>query len=106
MKTFQLKFFMHENSKHQGRLLYEWLLEKAKEIKIPGGSIFRAIAGYGREGIIHEEHFFELAANVPVEAVFILTEEECANFLKTLAEEKLSLFYVKIPLECGILNKE
>ncbi len=51
---------MHENRMYKGILLYEWLIEKAKEMGIHGGSAFRAIAGFGRHGIIHEEHFFEL----------------------------------------------
>ena len=59
MNGYQLKFYIHENRKHRGILLYEWLIEKAKEMGIHGGSVFRAIAGFGRHGIIHEEHFFE-----------------------------------------------
>jgi len=104
MNGFQLKFYMHENRKHHGILLYEWLIEKAKEMGIHGGSVFRAIAGFGRHGIIHEEHFFELAANVPVEAIFILTEDECNNFISMLKSEKLNIFFMKIPIEFGILN--
>ncbi|CUI16835.1 conserved hypothetical protein [Candidatus Protochlamydia naegleriophila] len=104
MNGYQLKFYMHENRKHRGILLYEWLIEKAKEMGIHGGSVFRAIAGFGRHGIIHEEHFFELASNIPVETVFILTEEECSNFISILKSEKLNIFFVKIPVEFGVLN--
>ncbi|MFT3790053.1 MAG: DUF190 domain-containing protein [Rudaea sp.] len=42
-------------------LLYEWLLERARKLGIHGGSAFRAIAGYGRHGRLHEQQFFELA---------------------------------------------
>lgn len=104
MNGFQLKFYMQENRKHRGILLYEWLIEKAKEMGIHGGSVFRAVAGFGRHGLIHEEHFFELAANVPVETIFILTEEECDNFFILLKNENLSIFFVKVPVEFGILN--
>ena len=37
------------------------VLEQAKKQGVRGGSAFRAIAGFGRHGILHEEHFFELA---------------------------------------------
>ena len=56
-----LRFYTHENRKHHHVLLYEWLLEQAKKCGIHGGSAFRAIAGYGRHGVLHEQHFFELA---------------------------------------------
>jgi PII-like signaling protein len=101
MQGFQLKLYMHENRKHRGILLYEWLIEKAKELEIHGGSIFRAIAGFGRHGIIHEEHFFELASDIPVEATFILSPQECDRFLALLQQEKLDVFFVKIPVEYG-----
>lgn len=104
VKGFQLKFYCHENRKHHGLLLYEWLMEKAKSIGIHGGSVFRAIAGFGRHGVIHEEHFFELASNIPVEIVFILTEHESRRFLSALEEEGLNILFVKIPVEYGVLN--
>ena len=95
---------MHENRKHNGILLYEWLLEKAKEIGIHGGSVFRAIAGFGRHGIIHEEHFFELAANVPVETSFFVTQEECQIFLNLIKKENLDIFYVTSEVEYGSIS--
>ena len=106
MKGFQLKFYIPENRKHHGTLLYEWLIKKAKELGIHGGSVFRAIAGFGRHGIIHEEHFFELASDVPVETSLILTGEECDKFLSILKTEKLNIFFVKVPVEFGVINGE
>lgn len=62
MKGVCLRFFTYELHKHEGMLMYEWLLEYAKNQGLQGGSVFRAIAGYGKHGLIHEEHFFELAS--------------------------------------------
>lgn len=99
-----LKFYVQENRRHHGILAYEWLLEQAKRLGIPGGSAFRAIAGYGRHGRMHEQHFFELAGDLPVEVGFALTEGEAQRLLDHLAGEKLSLFYLKVPLEMGIVG--
>lgn len=104
MEGFYLKFYMYENRKHHGKLLYEWLLEKAKEIGIHGGSVFRAIAGFGRHGILHEEHFFDLASNVPVEAIFIVNDEEYKKIIDMIKDEKLNIMYVKSPVEYGVIN--
>ena len=42
----QLTFYVSEKQLHGGKLLYEWLLEEARELGILGGSAFRAIAGF------------------------------------------------------------
>ena len=61
-----LRFYVHEGQRHHGRLLWEWLLEQANKIGIRGGSAFRAMAGFGRQHILHEAKFFELAGSVAV----------------------------------------
>jgi PII-like signaling protein len=98
-----LRFYVHENRRHHGILLYEWLLEAAKKAGIHGGSAFRAIAGYGRHGILHEQHFFELAGDLTVEVEFLVTEEESAKLLELVAREQIGLFYAKVPAEFGTL---
>ena len=106
MKGTYLKFYVHEHRRHHGILLYEWLLERAKKLGIHGGSAFRAIAGFGRHGILHEDHFFELAGNLPVEVVFVVGEEEAARLLDLVRQEKIRVFYVLMPAEYGVVNGE
>ena len=79
MDGVSLRFYMQESRKHRGLLLYEWLLETAKRAGIHGGSAFRAIAGYGRHGVLHEQHFFELAGELTVGVEFLLTEPQAAR---------------------------
>ena len=43
MQGTYLRFYVHENVKHNHRLLYEWLLEHAKSLGVHGGSAFRPI---------------------------------------------------------------
>ena len=104
MQGVYLKFYVQENRRHHGILAYEWLLETAKKLGIHGGSAFRAIASFGRHGKMHDEHFFELAGDVSVEVGFALTEDEAQAFLAHLAGEKLRLFYIKLPLEMGVIG--
>lgn len=106
MQGIYLKFYVQENRRHHGILAYEWLLEEAKKVGIHGGSAFRAIAGFGRHGRLHEEHFFELAGDVSVEVGFALSEQEAQTFLDYLDGEKLKLFYIKVPLEMGVVGGE
>jgi uncharacterized protein len=96
-----LRIFMLEGQRHHGELLYDWLLRRAREMGITGGAAFREIAGYGRHERLHEQFFFELAGDLPVEVVFAMTQSDSQKFLDLLAREKLSLFYISSPCEFG-----
>jgi PII-like signaling protein len=94
-----LKLYVPQTAKHHGKLLYEWLLEEAHRIGIPGGSVFRAIAGYGRHGRMHEEHFFEMAGDLPVTVEFFAEAAAIDSLLALLQAENISLFCIKLPAE-------
>jgi len=104
MQGIYLKFYVTERAEHQGILLYEWLLEEAKKLGFSGGTAMRAVAGFGRHGRLHEETFFELAGDLPVEVAFALSEAQADEFLGLLKKENLKLFYIKVPVEYGILG--
>ena len=99
MQGTHLRFYTYENRKHGSVLMYEWLLERARQLGIHGGSAFRAIAGFGRHGKLHEQHFFELAGDVPVLVEFIVSSTEADALLEALRAEKASLFYARLPAE-------
>jgi PII-like signaling protein len=98
-----LRFYATERQKHNGKLLYEWLLERAKALGVPGGTVLRAIAGYGRHGRLHEEGFFELAGDLPVEIEFVADTAQIEALLDALRVEKLPLYYVRMEVEAGAL---
>ena len=99
-----LKFYVAEMRRHHGILAYEWLLEEARKFGLPGGSAFRALAGYGRDGWLHEAHFIELAGDLPVEVGFALEAAQADAFLAHLAGEQLALFYIRLPLQMGVVG--
>jgi PII-like signaling protein len=99
-----LRFYVHENRTHRHVALFEWLLEQAKKLGIQGGSAFRAMAGFGRHGILHEEHFFELAADMTIEVEFVVTDSEADKLLALLRSERVSIFYARVPAEFGAIE--
>lgn len=105
MQGVYLRFYVQESSRHHGKLTYEWLLEQARALGIQGGSAFRAIAGFGRHGQLHEEHFFELAGDVPVQVGFAVKAADAERLLEFLASESLNLFYLRLPVEIGVTGK-
>ncbi|MEP6897790.1 MAG: DUF190 domain-containing protein [Rhodanobacter sp.] len=101
----QLSFYCHLRTKHGGMLLSEWLLEQAKSKGLGGGSVFRAIAGFGRHGVLHEEQFFELADDLPVRVDFLLREDQ-ADLLLQLAEAAgIDATYARSQTRFGRLGK-
>jgi PII-like signaling protein len=100
------RFYVHENARHKRRLLWEWLLEQANQLGIRGGSAFRAMAGFGRHHVLHENHFFELAGTLTVEVEFIVSEEEAKKLLDLVRAEEVRVFYALIPARFGILNPD
>src|SRR5574341_2138777 len=98
-----LKFYVHEGHRIHGVLAYEWLLEKARGLGIAGGSAFRAVAGYGRHGVLHEDHFFELAGSLPVEVGFAVSDADADRLLEALRLEHATIFYVRLPAQFGLI---
>jgi len=96
-----LRLFTEEDHRHKGRLVYEWLLETGRELGISGGSAFRAIAGFGHHGRMHEDTFFELAGKLPVEVMFAASNEQVDAMLAKTREAGLHLFYIRTAAETG-----
>lgn len=94
-----LAFYVSEKQHHAGMPLYEWLLERAKSQGISGGSVFRAIAGYGRHGKMHEETFFELAGELAVKVEFVVDEDLVEKLLDSLHAEDLNIMYTRQQVE-------
>jgi uncharacterized protein len=101
-----LRFYVHEDHRHHGHLVWEWLLEQASKLGIRGGSAFRAMAGFGRHHMLHEARFFELAGTLTVEVEFIVTDEEVRKLLELLSKERIRLFYAHIPARFGVINPD
>jgi len=101
-----LRFYVHENVRHRHQLLYEWLLQHARGMGVHGGSVFRSVEGFGRHGVLHSAHFFELTGQLTMEIEFILTNEMADRLLESLGHEDLSLVFARLPAEFGIVGQQ
>jgi PII-like signaling protein len=99
-----LIFYCHLRAKHDGMLLSEWLLEKARRHGLGGGSVFRAIAGFGRHGVLHEEQFFELADDLPVKVEFLLREDQAELLLQLVRSAGVDATYARTPASFAVLG--
>ncbi|HET6432246.1 DUF190 domain-containing protein [Dyella sp.] len=103
MNGYSLRFYMHENQKHHGKLLYEWLLEAAREQRVHGGSAFKAIAGFGRHGQISAAHFFELAGEQTVLVEFLVDAAAADALVARIEAEQVPLFWARLPAQFGVV---
>jgi PII-like signaling protein len=95
-----LQFFVTESHRHHGKLVYEWLLDLGQGMGVPGGSAFRALAGFGRHGR-HDAGFFELAGDVPVVVEFFVDETLADRLLQAVGDAGLRLVYARLPGTTG-----
>ena len=103
MKGYQVSFITVQNHRHRGKPIAEWLVQVARELGLRGATVIPAAEGFGQHGRLHSAHFFELA-DQPVEVVMAVTEEESQKLFARLEAEKVHLFYVKAPVEFGVLG--
>lgn len=104
MQGYQIKFFTQQDRRHKGKLLAEWLLLTARGLGIRGATIIPASEGFGRDRHIHAARFFELA-DQPQEVIMAVTAEEAENLFDVLKQEQVHVFYMKTPVEFGVLGE-
>jgi hypothetical protein len=68
MQTYQpaklLRVHVIEGDRHQGKPLHEAIIEKCRELKIAGATVFRGVEGYGEAAEIHRLHL--LGHDLPI----------------------------------------
>lgn len=101
-----LRFYVDEQHRHRGVMLWEWLLEQANKLGMPGGSAFRAIGSFGRHHALRESRFFELAGGTGIEVEFVARDEETEQLLALVREEGIRVFYASMPAVFGVINPD
>lgn len=96
-----IRFYLHEGRRHEHGLLRDWLFEAARSVGIPGGTAFRAAAGFGRHGL-HEDHFFELAGELPEAVEFFASPDRVEALLDSVAVTGLKLLYITYAVDVGV----
>ena len=101
-KGYQISFFTEQSRRKDGRPMGNWILETAKNLEIPGATLFPAAEGYGRGGWLKSASFFE-SGEQSVEVRVAVTEADAERLIERIRSENLGVFCVKTPIEFGIL---
>lgn len=66
------------------KLLYQYLVEQAKEKGISGATVFRGIMGYGSSSKIHSSRFWELTEKLPVIVELVDETQKLQEFYRDI----------------------
>jgi PII-like signaling protein len=100
MNGYQLTFYTTLRRPLHGTYVKEWLIGLARELGIPGATVFAGLEGYGHDRRLHAAHFFEVA-DEPIMVVMIMSAAHKDLLMARLAEAQADIFHVIQPVEMG-----
>lgn len=81
-----LRIYIGETDRWHGQPLYMAILLKAREMGLAGGTVFRGIAGYGANSVIHTANILRLSEDLPIVVEIVDADEKIQAFLPALDE--------------------
>ena len=86
-----LKVHASTTDKIGSKLLYQHLVELARDKGINGATVFRGIMGYGESSAIQSSRFWELTEKLPVVIEFVDMTEKLIDFYADIERELLNM---------------
>ena len=80
----QLRIFIGENDRAQGKPLYEAIVLKAREQHLAGATVLRGPMGFGASSRLHTTKILRLSEDLPLVIEIVDSEEKVSAFLPTL----------------------
>ena len=74
-----LRLHFGESDRYNGKPLYEAIVNRCKELKIAGATVFRGLEGYGGTAEIHRHHL--VRKDQPIVVTIVDTEENLARLI-------------------------
>ncbi|HTP35372.1 MAG TPA: DUF190 domain-containing protein [Candidatus Acidoferrales bacterium] len=79
-----LRLHFGESDRYRGKPLYEAIVERCKELKIAGATVFRGLEGYGETAEIHRHHL--IRKDQPIVVTIVDSEENLARLIPEVEE--------------------
>jgi len=80
-----LRIFIGESDRHDGQLLYEWIVKKARAEGLAGATVLRGIMGFGANSrVIHTFKIERLSEDLPVVIEIVDSRERVEGFLNSI----------------------
>ena len=82
-----LRIFIGESDKRDGKLLYEWIVLRAREEGLAGATVLRGMMGVGAHSRLHTFKIERLSQDLPIIIEIVDTREKLENFLSIIDGE-------------------
>ncbi len=79
-----LRIHISEGDRFHGKPLYEAIVEKCRELKIAGATVFRGIEGYGESAKMHRSHLAR--RNQPILISIVDSAENLGRLIPVVEE--------------------
>lgn len=79
-----MRIHVGERDKHEGRPLYERIVELLRKRKLAGTTVLRGIMSFGATAHVHTVKFLELSADLPIVIECVDTAEKIESVLPEL----------------------
>src|SRR5438034_11755960 len=80
-----LRIFIGESDRHDGKLLYEWIVLKAREEGLAGATVLRGMMGFGAHSRLHTFKIERLSQDLPTIPEIVYSPEKREHFLSLSA---------------------
>jgi len=77
-----LRIFIGESDKYEGKPLYEWIVNQARERELAGATVIRGIEGFGRASRIHTAKILRLSEDLPIIVEIVDAPEKIKAFIE------------------------
>lgn len=79
-----LRVFVGESDQHQGRPLYEEIVQRAQQAGLAGATVLRGTLGFGANSRIHTAKILRLSEDLPMVVEITDTTDKIDGFLPQL----------------------
>lgn len=81
-----LRIFIGESDTHDGRPLYQAIVEVLRGRGLAGATVLKGIEGFGKSSRLHAAHILRLSEDLPVVIECVDTDDQIESVLPALDE--------------------
>lgn len=79
-----LRIFVGESDTHEGRPVYQAIVETLRREGLAGATVLRGIEGFGKSSRLHTAHILRLSEDLPIVIECVDTADKIEAILPTL----------------------
>jgi len=95
-----LRVFIGESDRHNGRPLYEAIVNEARQRGLAGATVWKGFMGFGAHSRMHTVKILELSQDLPIVIEIVDTQEKIQRLLpyleQVVQEGMITMEYVAI----------